>query len=441
MNKLDILGVYNLAEDHHSKHYTDIRLNYHITNHDSHLGDQLYIELPDNLSFNDEVFIGIDFIHQDNNPSLKIIDNNQFGSINFLYTDNSPVKSRSLFPCMDTPLVKSSYRAKLLVPNGYKALFSGVLEKSKKVSMGNILKHKFYYSQASPISTHMVGLLVAQIEQEEMNGNIVYYQLENQSKIKNLKTVELFNNIDTYIKEIENLFKNLKQSFKPVSFVIMPRMFHFKSYSFKNLIFLNVNIFDDIDHFVLNVSNEIVESSISSIINHSCWRHAALSSGLSKFVERLLIRSIEGKDISELHKNLGEIELYDTIEEYQNDHRTSMYPELRNLQPKEYVSDVSKEKGFTFFNFLNQGIGKENLIDIIEIMATYFNKEGMNYSDFGMNYIDRVRKLLRFRHHEVLNQIDWDLWLFGQGEPPYNMIYGKIKIIIKIHQLLKKYQI
>ena len=49
----------------------------------------------------------------------------------------------------------------------------------------------------------------------------------------------------------------------------------------------------------------------------------------------------------------------------------------------------------------------------------------MNYQDFVMNYIDRVRILLRFRHHEVINQIDWDLWFFNNGEPPYNMLYGK----------------
>lgn len=425
MNKLDILGVYNLSEDHHSKHYTDIQLNYHKITHDFHLGEQLSIELPEELTFNDEIFIGIDFIHQDNNPSLLLIDNNQYGSTNFIYTDNSPVKSRSLFPCMDTPLIKSSYRAKLLVPNGYKAVFSGVLEKNKKVAMGNILKHKFYYSQVSPIPSHMVGLLVGQMEFDDISGNLVFYQLENQSRVKNLKTIELFKKVDIYVSEIQNLFKNLNQNFKPVSFVVMPRMFHHKSFTFKNLILLNINVLDDTEHFIVNVTNEVVESALSSIINHSCWKHAALSAGLTKFIERILIRSIEGKDISELHKNIGEIELYDTIEEFQGDHRTSLFPELRHLKPKEYVNQITKEKGFTFFNFINQGIGKENLIDIIEIMATYFNKEGMNYQDFGMNYIDRVRKLLRFRHHEVINQIDWDLWFFNNGEPPYNMLYGK----------------
>ena len=165
------------------------------------------------------------------------------------------------------------------------------------------------------------------------------------------------------------------------------------------------------------------------MISHSCWKHTSLSIGLAKYLERKVLEELENREVYHITKNIGEIELFDFIDELGNDHhKTSLYPEIRRLEPSEYVNQATIEKGFSFFNFLDQGVGMYEIKAALKSLIAQYKNHSLNYSDFAHHYVDYVRQRFEFQHHGFLGQIDWDEWLTDSGYPVFNMHYGNIFI-------------
>lgn len=330
-----------------------------------------------------------------------------------------PINARSLFPCMDTPSVKSSYSSRIVTNEDYKVIFSGVFERIKKIGK----RSKFYFSQRIPIPSFLVGFAIGRIKKQEISQRVLLFS----EKHLVTKALTHLYHVDEYIIHIENYLT--KFIWGKLNLVIMPKGFPNSGMGYANVIFLSHNILDDKEHLFYNLLHEIIESWIGNLITHSCWRHYALIKGLSTYIERRIIQEVDNKDISEVHKNQGEIELYSMLEELGFDHSlTSMYPDIRELEPSDYIRDIAHEKGFAFFSYLDQGVGRHVLRDNIKLLIKNFSSDSINYVDFADHYIDHIKNVFKFKHHGFLGQIDWDSWINKTGEPVLNTYYCKLLI-------------
>jgi leukotriene-A4 hydrolase len=249
------------------------------------------------------------------------------------------------------------------------------------------------------------------------------------------KAIEHLKDADRYISHAEDYLT--KFIWGKLQIVIMPKGFPYHGIGHANLIYLSHNVLDDKDHLFYNILHEIIQSWIGNLITHSCWRHTALIKGLSTYIERKIIHEVEDKESSEIHKNSGEIELYDLIEIIgEDDHKTSMYPDIKTLSPNEYLSKIAHEKGFSFFSFLDQGVGRHVLKDNIRLLIENFKNNPINYVDFASHYIDDIRKKFKFRHHGFLGQIDWDLWINKKGYPVIDLYYCNLSYIYYLLNIL-----
>lgn len=59
--------------------------------------------------------------------------------LNYLFTQGQSVLNRSFFPCQDSPAVRITYTATVLVPMGYTALMVGIMSVSNLRSMAFVL--------------------------------------------------------------------------------------------------------------------------------------------------------------------------------------------------------------------------------------------------------------------------------------------------------------
>lgn len=416
---LDILNVYEITSEDDTS--VENKLKYERFSTDFEHGDGLKIELPRSLLINEEAYISVEFIHKNNNPSIVWLSKEQTDSGDFLYTMVKPIFARALFPCMDSPTIKSTVSARIVVPDGYNVVFSGLLEKTKKlpVTSPKQQKTKFFFSQVVPIPSFLIGFVVGKLEAHEISNRVVVFS----EKHRLHHAIDLLKDVDTYIQHGEDYLT--KFVWGKLNLVIMPKGFPHSGIGNANLIYLSHNILDDKENVFYNLLHEIVQSWIGNLITHSCWRHYALTKGLASYIERKIIYEVENKENSETHKNIGEIELYDLIDDLgEEENLTSMFPSIRYLEPSKYMSRLANEKGHSFFSFLDQGVGRHVLKENIRLLINNFNKDPINYTDFAVHYIDHIRTVFKFRHHGFLGQIDWILWFTKKGFPVIDLYYG-----------------
>lgn len=323
---------------------------------------------------------------------------------------------------MDSPTIKSTFSARITVPNNYNVVFSGLLSKSKKLTVNSNTtpKTKFYFSQVIPIPTFLIGFVAGKMESNEISQRVTIFT----EKEKLPKAISHLKDVDKYISHAEDYLTNFVWG--KLQIIIMPKAFPYHGVGNANLIYLSHNVLDDRDHIFYNILHEVIQSWVGNLITHSCWRHVALTKGLATYIERKIIHEVEDKENSEVHKNSGEIELYELIEQIgEDDHKTSMYPNIKSMHPNEYITKIAHEKGYSFFSFLDQGVGRHVLKENIKILIDSFKNSPINYVDFASHYIDHIRQKFKFRHHGFLGQIDWDMWITKKGYPIIDLYYSK----------------
>lgn len=94
---------------------------------------------------------------------------------------------------------------------------------------------------------------------------------------------------------------------------------------------------------------------------------------------------------------------------------TKLVVDLSNISPEDAFSSVPYIKGSTFLKYLENLLGGPTIFE--PFLKFYLNKykyKSIVTDDFRSTLYDYFRD----KYDNELAQVDWDLWLFGEGMPP-----------------------
>lgn len=94
---------------------------------------------------------------------------------------------------------------------------------------------------------------------------------------------------------------------------------------------------------------------------------------------------------------------------------TKLVVDLTNVSPEDAFSSVPYVKGQTFLRYLEDKLGGPESFE--PFFKQYLNKykyQSIETSDFKATVYDYFKD----KYEKELGEIDWDLWLYGEGMPP-----------------------
>ena len=356
---LEILDVY---ENHEDIDDNSFKLEFERFSTDFEHGEGLKITVgPRHM--NEEIYLSVVFLHKNENTSIIYLNENQTQGNIFYYTNTKPISARSLFPCMDSPVIKSTYSAKITIDSRLRVVFSGI-EKSRKTKNR---KTKYYFTQHVPIPTYSVGFAIGKLDESCIEKICIYGEEGILNKVVELVKNIPVNNIHQEVEIIEkdvrgrertlldqiikrtfhkrkntisilDILKHVeeyltKYEFLQMNIVVMPKGYNQQSENLANTIFIGQNVFDHDEEQLYVLVQEIVSNWIGNMISHSCWKHTSLSIGLAKYLERKVLEVLENREVYHITKNIGEIELFDFIDELGNDHHKTSLCRQQYAQP------------------------------------------------------------------------------------------------------------
>ncbi|KAL4962795.1 Metalloprotease [Aspergillus stella-maris] len=331
----------------------------------------------------------------------------------FLFSQGEPVHARSIFPCQDTPSVKTTFQ--ITIHSVLPVVASGVPHQSLLFPplQGELTMQKYTFTQDIPISNYLFAVA---------SGNMVGAQIAPKSYVYaapgfiDACKAEFESDIQAIIDAGEELI--FKNPWPLYNLVVLPKSFHLGGMENPVFNFYSATVVSGDGENISVVAHEFAHTFSGNLVTNFSWEHFWLNEGWTVYIEREILRKLRGDEEVTFQAIVGWNELVYNVAAYggSNSIETSLVLQFQGKRPDDVMSKIAYEKGYTFLCFLEGVVGRGNWLRFIPHYFRLFSKRTItSYTfkhavlDFFASNKDASRKL---------NSTNWDTWFHSPGLPP-----------------------
>lgn len=374
------------------------------------LGSALEISVPKTATINVEIAFettdkctAIQFIHGDTGP--------------YVFSQCQAIHARSLFPCFDTPAVKSPY--KFIGKSPAKVTMSGRPVESETPNV-------YVFNQPIPIPSYLVSITSGNLCKASIGPRSDVY-----SEPTNLRQCqwEFEKDMENYIQIAEALVFNYE--WERFDSLVLPSSFPYGGMEIPNMTQLTPTLICGDRTQTTVMAHELAHSWSGNLVTNRSWEHFWLNEGWTVYLERRILGVIaareakskgksdeESKAYGEQARQLDMISGWNSLVETCNTFDplfTKLVIDLEGKDPDDSFSRIPYEKGFFFLYHLETKFGGVEQFDpFIKYYFKKFRYESLDTAQFVETLYEFFTPLGK---KDVLDGIDWDKQLFSSGVP------------------------
>lgn len=319
----------------------------------------------------------------------------------YLFSQCQAIHARSLFPCFDTPAVKTPYRFQ--VRSALPSLMSG-----RPVSADDGV---YKFNQPIPIPSYLVALASGDITKLPIGPRSHVYCEPSQV---GACQYEFENDMELFLQAAEKLV--YAYEWDQYDALVLPLSFPYGGMENPNATFVTPTLISGDRENVDVIAHELAHSWSGNLVTNCSWEHFWLNEGWTVYLERRILGAIHGEPTRHFSAIIGWADLENSIEAM-GDTATRYSTLVQNLKdrcdPDDSFSTVPYEKGFNLLYAIEQVVGREAFDPFIpHYFATYKYKSLDTYQ-----FLDTLYDFFADKK-EQLDTIDWDTWLYKPGMPP-----------------------
>lgn len=364
------------------------------------LGSPLTIPLDEST----EIKLEIEFETTSECTALQFLEKEATDGQNapYLFSQCQAIHARSLFPCFDTPSVKTpyEYEAKSCLPT----IMSG---RPKSVE-GDVYK----FSQPIPIPSYLVAIASGDIEKLPIGPRSHVY-----CEPKHLKACqhEFEEDMEPFLEAAEKLV--FPYPWDQYDALVLPLSFPYGGMENPNATFVTPTLISGDRQNVDVIAHELAHSWLGNLVTNCSWEHFWLNEGWTVYLERRIQGLIHGEPTRHFSAIIGWSDLENSIRSM-GDSATRYSTLVQDLKdrsdPDDAFSTVPYEKGFNLLFLIEQIVGGKEAFD--GFVHHYFKKFQFKSLD-TYQFLDELYSFFSDQS-EKLDSIDWESWLYKPGMPP-----------------------
>ncbi|CAK9436206.1 uncharacterized protein LODBEIA_P07640 [Lodderomyces beijingensis] len=340
----------------------------------------------------------------------------------YVFSQCQAIHARTLFPCFDTPAVKSPY--KFVAKSPYKVTMSGRPVESSPTKSG---ANTYTFDQPIPIPSYLVSIT---------SGNLLKAPIGPRSDVYSEEPLlaqcqwEFEKDMEGFLQIAESLV--FEYEWQRFDSLVLPSSFPYGGMEIPNMTQLTPTLICGDRSQVKVMAHELAHSWSGNLVTNCSWEHFWLNEGWTVYLERRILGAIARKEAlaqgnaseeeasryGEQVRHFNMIGGWNALVETCNNFDpvfTKLVVDLHGKDPDDAFSRIPYEKGFFFLYFLEQKLG--GLKEFDPFVKFYFGKfryQSLNSAQFVQALYEFYEPLGK---KSVLDSIDWNKRLFESGLP------------------------
>ncbi|CAI4050182.1 bifunctional aminopeptidase/epoxide hydrolase SKDI_14G2770 [Saccharomyces kudriavzevii IFO 1802] len=366
------------------------------------LGSRLVIANP---SSSDKINLKIQFCTTEKCTALQWLNGKQTkGGKPYVFSQLEAIHARSLFPCFDTPSVKSTFTASIESP--LPVVFSGIkIEDSSKAAS------VYKFEQKVPIPAYLIGIASGDLVSAPIGPRSTVYT--EPFRLKDCQW-EFENDVEKFIQAAEKIIFDYEWGTYDI--LINVDSYPYGGMESPNMTFATPTLIAHDKSNIDVIAHELAHSWSGNLVTNCSWNHFWLNEGWTVYLERRIVGAIHGEPTRHFSALIGWSDLQNSIDSMKDPERFSTLVQNLNdnTDPDDAFSTVPYEKGFNLLFHLETVLGGKAEFD--PFIRHYFKKFAKKSLD-TFQFLDTLYEFYPERAG-VLDSVDWETWLYKPGMPP-----------------------
>lgn len=369
------------------------------------LGSQLVLEYSQGKS--EEHSLQINFSTTERSTALQWLSGKQTSGKPYVFSQLEAIHARSLFPCFDTPSIKSAVSANITSP--YPVVFSGRI--AAEPSDGPEGKKTYHFDQPVPIPSYLVGVASGDLESAPVGPRSSVYT--EPFRLKDAQW-EFDGDVEKFIQTAEKIV--FPYEWGTYDILINVDSYPYGGMESPNMTFATPTLIARDKSNIDVIAHELAHSWSGNLVTNCSWNHFWLNEGWTVYLERRIVGALHGEAARHLSALIGWNDLSESINAMSDANRFSrLLQDLGSqIDPDEAFSSVPYEKGFHLLFHLESKLGGPGAFD--PFVKHYFGKFAKRSLD-TYQFLDTLYEFYQDRR-EILDSVDWETWLYKPGMPP-----------------------
>ncbi|ETP01000.1 hypothetical protein F441_21703 [Phytophthora nicotianae CJ01A1] len=410
-------------------------------------GEILEVEIPEELALASAFELTIRYETDVESPGVCWLEKEQTAGkkLPFMYTQGQEVLNRSFFPCQDSPSVRVTYTASVIVPKELVCVMSAKLcgaedyvpEEVEKE--GTPTKKKFTFEMKQSIPVYLVAMAVGDLVEAEVGPRSSIW---TEPCMIEAATKEFDGVLEEYLAIGERLFGDYL--WERYDMLVMPPSFPYGGMENPRLTFVSPCTIAGDKSLVSIVAHELSHSWFGNLVTNATWSDFFLNEGFTMYAERRITEESHGRydffcyslrscgvmsptllisrALSCLDAKLGEALLREEISSLgeQSPLTRLRVPLDEGIDPGDCYNQCAYEKGYAFVCYLRSLVGSEAVFDdFLKRYCAEYRFQSIPAEIMISFFLKSFPELANAAGTDLKNGISFDKWLNEPGYPPF----------------------
>ena len=329
------------------------------------------------------------------------------GKLPYLFSQGQAILTRTWIPTQDSPGLRQTYDARIVVPDGMRAVMSAesLTPEGEPVEGGG---KAFRFRMTQSIPPYLIALAVGDVAHTFIGARSGVYTEPSRLGAAAAE----FADLERMLTTAEALAGPYR--WRRYDVLVLPPAFPYGGMENPRLTFVSPTIIAGDRSLVSVVVHEIAHSWAGNLVTNATWRDGWLNEGLTSYLELRITEALYGAERARMLEVLGRAELTAELARIgPGSADTQLHLPDTGTDPDASLNTVAYEKGAAFFRMLEASLGRERLDAYLKGYFTRFAFKALTTPMFQAD----------LREHLLLNDTALEAtlkvadWLYAPGLP------------------------